>query len=219
MISIAEEVKRLVRSSPFLEEGLSRGLINYSALAREMRGEIEAVLMKPVSDSSILMALKRLAEKMQPTFQARIQPGLLEGAGDITVRSNLVGFTYVRSARLIERHKHLLAEMPDQDHYLTMTHAVTESTILASGVLEDLVEGIFAGEALIQKARGLSALVIKFTADAVNKPGIHYPIFLQLAWNNIPIAEVISTYRELILVLDKSHVNRAFKVLLDFLSG
>jgi len=217
MISIAEEVKRLVQASPFLEEGLSRGLINYSALAREMRTEIEATLLKPVSVSSILMALKRLAEKMQPTFQARIQSQFLEGSGDMTVRSNLVGFSFVGSSRLIKHHKRLLDQLPEQGHYMTMTHGVTESTVLVSAHLVDKVERTFASEEMIQKTTDLSALIIKFARGAVSTPGIHYPIFLQLAWNNINVIEVISTYQELILVMDKGHLNRAFQVLMDFL--
>jgi len=218
MISIAEEVKRLVRASPFLEEGLSRGLINYSALAREMRTDIETTLHKSVSESSILMALKRLAEKMRPTFQSRIQRQFLEGSGNLTVRPNLVGFTYTVSTRLIKHHKRLMDQIPDQGHYLTITHGVTETTVLVSAHLEGMVTRIFPEEDMIQRTAGLSALVIKFTMGAVSTPGIHYPIFLQLAWNNINVIEVISTYQELILVMEKGHVNRAFQVLMDFLA-
>ena len=37
MKTISEEIRALIAESPFLEEGLARGIINCSALAREMQ--------------------------------------------------------------------------------------------------------------------------------------------------------------------------------------
>ena len=219
MITVAEEVKRIIRQSPFLEEGLSRGLINYSALAREIQDDLQAALMKPVSTSAILMALKRLANKLEPSFRSRIQRKFLEEMGDLTVRSNLIGFTYFRSATIIENHKRLLDELQDQgDRFLTFTHAVTETTILVSARLEKTVERIFETERLFKKMTGLSAVIIKFLPGAVSTPGIHYRIFRQLAWQNINVVEVVSTHQELILILEKAQVDRAFSVLMGFVS-
>lgn len=63
MITIPEVVAELVSKKPFLEEGLSRGLINLSALARELQPQIEKRLYKNVQTGAIVMALKRIAAK------------------------------------------------------------------------------------------------------------------------------------------------------------
>ncbi|MDJ0841277.1 MAG: aspartate kinase [Acidobacteriota bacterium] len=219
MITIAQEVKRIVRESPFLEEGLSRGIINYSALAREIKRELETGLMKPVSTGAVLMALKRLAKKLEPTFPSQIQRKVLQEMGDLTVRANLIGLTYANSTTIFESQRQLLEELYDQgDRFLTFTHAISETTLLLSARLESIVERVFASEQLIKKMAGLSAVMIKFSAGAVSMPGIHYRIFRQLAWRNINVIEVVSTHQELILILDKANVDLAFSTLMGFMS-
>lgn len=41
MISTSEVVQSIIQKSPLLEDGLARGIINYSALARDLRPQIE----------------------------------------------------------------------------------------------------------------------------------------------------------------------------------
>ena len=63
MVTVPETVLEIIHESPFLEEGLSRGLINLSSLAREMKSEVEERTMKDVQIGSIVMALKRISIK------------------------------------------------------------------------------------------------------------------------------------------------------------
>lgn len=44
-------------------------------------------------------------------------------------------------------------------------------------------------------------------------PGVYYSILKQLMWGGINVVELVSTYTELILVLEKRHVDRAFAIL------
>jgi hypothetical protein len=60
MLTINELLEQIILRTPFLEEGLSQGIINLSALSRKIRPQIEKQILKPVSASAILMALKRL---------------------------------------------------------------------------------------------------------------------------------------------------------------
>jgi len=219
MITVAEEVRRIIETSPFLEEGLARGIINTSALARELQPEIEDSLMKSVSASAIMMALKRLSQKIERSRRFDVQRRFLEDVGDLTVRSNLVGYTYLRSATMFEHQKQLLDSLRNHaDRFLTFTHAVSETTILVSARLDETVEEIFETETLVKKMTELSAVIIKFGGDAVSTPGVHYPIFRQLAWKNINVVEVVSTQQELILIIEKRQVDQAFSTLMNFLT-
>ena len=59
MKTIASCVQDIIVSSPFLEEGLSRHIINFSALAKDLNAPISEMLRKPVKDGAIMMALRR----------------------------------------------------------------------------------------------------------------------------------------------------------------
>lgn len=214
MITIAEELRRIVMTSPFLEEGLSRGIINFSALARELRPQIEAALYKEVSESAILMALKRLSARLD---QRTRESETLQASGDLTVRSNLSELTFLRSESTIANQKRLLDEFQGRsDQFVTFTQGIFETTIIVSSPLKPMVERVFEQETQVSQLDDLSAVVVKFPVEAVSLPGVHYPILRQLAWKEVSIIQVISTFTELTIVMKREMIERAFSTLLAY---
>ena len=217
MITVSEEIRRLVLASPFLEEGLSRGVLNYSALARQIRPQVRTALRRDVSESAILMALRRLAMNLGERVRGEEQT--LREAGDLTVRSHLSEFTFRRSESILGSLTQLLDELRGtHDLFVTFTQGVFETTIIASDTLEARVRAIFADERPVSHVTDLSAIVVKLPEQAVSLPGVHYPILRQLAWEGVSIIEILSTYTELTIVLERGQVDRAFATLLAFLA-
>ncbi len=216
MITISEKLKEIVNRSPFLEEGLVRGIVNLSALARELRPELEKSLMKELSDGAVIMALKRLTEKMCEA--PAVSNNSLVGMGDIAVRSRLKEFTFRKSSTLMEKQAEFLRTIdPAMDHFVTFTQGVHEATVIVSDVLEDKIREIYAGENLVAEIDGLAAVIIKFNEKITDILGIYYAILKQLAWKNINVIEVVSTFSEFIAVLDRKDVDRSFSVLLNYM--
>ena len=193
MITINKLLEQIILRTPFLEEGLSQGIINLSALSRKIRPQIEKALLKPVSESAILMALKRLLPDIMSNSK---EMDINLKAGDITVRSGLTEFTYLKSATLIENKMQLLDEIKSSgDFFVTITQGVHETTMIVNSSLEKRLEEIFRGETLVKKIDDLAAITIRLTGDMVYLPGVHYNILKQLAWHNINIIEVVSYWR------------------------
>ena len=48
MISVQEAVQEIVKVSPFMQEALSRGIINLSAFARKIHPDVEAIVKKEI---------------------------------------------------------------------------------------------------------------------------------------------------------------------------
>ncbi len=216
MITINKLLEQIILRTPFLEEGLSQGIINLSALSRKVRPQIEKELLKPVSESAILMALKRLLPDIMSKSE-NMDVNLK--AGDITVRSGLTEFTYLKSATLIENKMQLLDEIKSSgDFFVTITQGVHETTMIVNSSLEKRLEEIFRGETLVKKIDDLAAITIRLTGDMVYLPGVHYNILKQLAWHNINIIEVVSTYTEFNIILQKKEVDTSFSILLKYLS-
>ncbi len=216
MITINELLEQIILRTPFLEEGLSQGIINLSALSRKIKPQIEKELLKPVSESAILMALKRLLPDIMSNSK---EMDINLKAGDITVRSGLTEFTYLKSATLIENKMQLLDEIKSSgDFFVTITQGVHETTMIVNSSLEKRLEEIFRGETLVKKIDDLAAITIRLTGDMVYLPGVHYNILKQLAWHNINIIEVVSTYTEFNIILQKKEVDTSFSILLKYLS-
>lgn len=214
MRSVADVLRQLVVSSPFLEEGLADGIVNLSALARKLQPQVAAELMKPVSQGALVMALKRL----QPEVAAGAMPpgGLRAFLSDLTVRSNLCELTFRRSETLLERQRELLRAVRRGTHqFVVFTQGVLEVTAIFDSSLLGVAERIFAEEAVLARLDRLAAITIRLAPQAVHTPGVHYAVLKQLAMRSINVVEVVSTYTELTIILEHGQVDRAFSILLD----
>lgn len=214
MISTAEVVESLVKASPLLEDGLSRGIISYSALAREIRPHIEKKLLKKVSRGAIVMGLKRVSLRLKQKRQVIQQTIAVSG---LTVRSNLVELTYANSNTIAQKHQKIfiLCERR-KDVFWNLSQGVRETMLLVSEEVLEEVEKIFVNEKQIAKIEQLSSITVLLTKEAINVLGLYYSLLKLLAWNNISIVDVISTYSELTIIFANKDIDRAFSILRNY---
>ncbi len=214
MITTTEIVKDIIQTSPLLEDGLAKGIISYSALARDIKPIIERRLLKKVTRGAIVMAIKRSSINLKRSKK------LIENIvslSSLTVRSNLIELTYQNSDTIVEKHKKLflLAEKKNNALY-TLSQGIRESMIVVDANLEHDVENILLDEKLIKKIRNLSSITILLSKDTVNIPGVYYSILKLLAWNSISVVDVVSTLSELTIVLEDAYVDKAFSLLKNY---
>ena len=217
MITIAELLEEIISITPFLEEALADGIINLSALSRKVQPQIEKELMKQVSESAILMSLKRLLPHLEQKIKK--QNPKMEAA-DITVRSGLSEFSFLKSPTLMDKKLKLLHELrKGPQNFVTITHGIQEMTTILNTQLEQHILDTFKGEKLLKRIDNLAAITIRLTDEMLYLPGVHYNILKQLAWQDINVIEVVSTYTEFNIILKKEQVDRAFSILLKYLSA
>jgi hypothetical protein len=212
MKRISDLVEEYVLEAPLIEEHLSLGLINLSALARLLQPRLRRVLLRPVSEASVVMALKRLG----PRVAARTRRPTTRTArpSDLTVRSNLVELTFHASAAVRQHHGRLVSRIDRSEQaFLTYTEGVTEVMLMVSAGLERRVLEIFAGERLVSRVRDLSAIVIRLAPESVETPGVYYAILKRLAWLNLNVVDVVSTRTEFTIVVRSDQVDQAFSTL------
>ena len=217
MITVPSIVSDIIRRTPFLEEGIARGIINLSSIARELQKEVEEKTMKQVQPESIMMALKRL----QPTLEidSKLRK-IFETNPELIVRSNLFEMTIVNTPSFIQKQRELL-EYASNNHtqFTTITHGVFETTIIASNEASATIANLYKNEKIISEFYDLSSITAKFPVDIVDTPGVYYAILKTLAWDHIPITEVVSTYSECTIILKEAYVDRAFSLIKKLFSA
>lgn len=216
MFTIAQAVRKILKRSPFLEECISYGIVNYSALARKIKSAVKKDTLKYVQESAILMALKRL-EKTNNNKSIINQ--VFKNSPDMIVRSSLIEYTIANSDLVIEKYKEFLSKINSRRKYfLIITQGVFETTIIVSRDLKNQIEKILKGENIISKIDNLSSITIKLPKEVVTTPGIYHFILKTLAWEGVNIIEVASTLTEFSLILKEDDVDRAFSILQQNLS-
>lgn len=210
MISTGDALEEIIQIYPFIEEGLSKGIINYSAFAREVRPQIEKRLYKDVKEGAIIMALKRINERLAKRSSKKSNINLT----DLTVRSNLSEYTFLNSETLPRQTSELFNKiLNEKDILCALSEGVRETTFVISSGLTNDMEKVFEEETLVAKFHNLSSITIRLPKEASYIPGVYYQILKMLAWENINIIEVLSTLSELTTVFDEKDVDRAFSAL------
>lgn len=213
MNTIASVVEQYIKTKPYLSTAMTQGIINLTSLARQIQPEIEEFLQKPARSGAIVMALKRISDNLEFLSTHKIVK-VLKGIGDITVRSNLVDFSFKISETLLNAQAQFLNEVNDNPNiFYTSSRGVTESNIIVSSNAATQLENYFQSERLIEKTEDLSSISIKLPTENVTIPGIYYFIFQRLSWEGVNIYEVISTSNEFTIIVGEGQVNTAFKAI------
>lgn len=209
MNTITSCVHGMLRHQPFLDDALSKDLINFSALAEHLQPEVEKILRKPVKQGSIIMALRRYSPQRNLLKNANLRE-----MGDIVVRSGITEFTYLNSNTLLGNQAMLMNSVKDQiGVYLNYSSTYQESNILVSTDLKDKVADFFKGETLVSVKTELSSITIALPKNSSKTVGLYFYIFKLLAYEGIPVFEMISTSNYFALFLEKEYINQAFLLL------
>lgn len=206
MKTISTVVHSIIRHQPFLDDALARNIINFSSLAADLQPEVEKEMRKPVKQGSIIMALRRYHPK-----RSKFNKNDFRKLGDIVVRSGITEYTYLNSNSIISNKARLLDAVKDQPGvYLNYSSNYQESNFLISTGLTDLVQEYFKNEIQVNEKRELSSISIALPEGNPQTVGLYFYIFKLLAYEGIPIYEIISTTNYFTLFLEKEYVNQAF---------
>jgi hypothetical protein len=215
MKTVASVVEQYLKTKPFLLNSLSEGIINLTSLARVMMPEIELHLGKDIKQGAVVMALKRISEELDFKLNHKISK-VLNKIGEITVRSSLTDYTFLTSDSILDSQAKLMSEINKRKNvFYTSSRGVSETSIIVSSSVTDLIEKYLSTEKLLFVTEDLSSISIKLPQENVSIPGVYYYIFQSLAWEGIIIKEVISTTNEFSIIVDEIQIDMAFKVIKD----
>ncbi|HBS88794.1 MAG: hypothetical protein A2W91_04030 [Bacteroidetes bacterium GWF2_38_335] len=213
MITISQAVETTVLKKPFLAEAVSEGIINLSALARQIQPDVEKMLHKEVNFQAIVVALNRMAPVFEISFSRKLEK-MSKDIGEIVLRSNLADFTFLNSAALVKKQMKLWGKVSKRDDvFYTVSRGVFETTFVVSNSLSDILLNIFEEETLISHLENLSSVTIKLPPDNGKQPGLYYSLLKKIAWNGVSIIEVVSTTNEFSIIIDEKNVGAVFQAL------
>ena len=206
MKTISTCVHDIIKHQPYLDDALARNIINFSSLAADLQPQVEKEMRKPVKQGSIIMALRRYSPK-----RSKFTSKNFRKLGDIIVRSGITEYTYLHSKDIIAKKAMLLNAVKDQTGvYLNYSSNFQESNFLVSSSLQPVINDIFKDEKLVSISGELSSITISLPEKNTQTVGLYFYIFKLLAYEGIPVYEVISTSNYFTLFLEKEFVNQAF---------
>lgn len=207
MPSTAERVRQYIDTHPAVRDGMRKGIVNLSALARRIVEEEDLD-----SVDAALIACRRYEVDVPAEGQEEAILDLL-GRSRLDIRTRSVVLTvrptWSAIAKLTEVTRDRSGGQPPV-HLVRGSEALT--VITDDVVADDLVEGLEDRD-LIKEQRGLVEISVTSPETIEETPGLMAHLTTSLADRGINITEVLSCYRDTIFVIDKEDMTRTVEVL------
>lgn len=207
MITIPEKVEAIIKHSPYLREAMTDKLVNLSALARQIKPQIEQDLVKDVSESAVLIALQRYATTMKPFYHENPADYL----NNLGLKSDLFELTVENSPELLPKLSRLATTIQDRHAALfVFTQGQHETTIITNTSLEIETRAALKDMVISRTIPELTAITLQRTHDQIETTGLlQFPLRI-LAWEGISVVEIITTLNEMMILIQAFDVDRAF---------
>lgn len=209
MITVPEGVRKIVERSRYLSEALSKDIINTSSLARYIKPELEAMLIKDVSQGSIVMALQRLQKDFKPKYKTG---EIFNTPPEMMVRSGM----FLAIIQRTKETEEVIGKMflnRVKGTFSSITIGATELQVTGNSNLYEKLQTEIDKKFLISINQNVSQITIYLPEEAANTPGIYYFFLKSLAWEGINVSGTASTKAEFTLFFNDEDINRAFEVL------
>ena len=217
--SLAEVVRELVDSYPYLKDGLSFGVVNYSAMARRLKDQIVNKTGKNVNEETIVVALRRYGDSLAKEGAKPISSKLKEiiSQSTMSLKDDIICFILNRSPVVLNAIEDLYGKIEwERGEFMFLICGIGEIMVVVDSVNRQKVEELVKNN-IVSIFEDLATVTIRSSIDVEKTPGfLHY--FAEMTAERGISIEIVSTARETHFMVnrrDAMEVYKIFKEIID----
>lgn len=210
MVTISHVVKEALNKQVFLQEAISRDIVSYNMLAKQLKPEIESDLGKPVKHSSVVMALRRYAEKLEKK-KDRIKFNYFR---ETILKTDICYIIIAESATSLSKAQNLYNKIEFKHGGIyNIVHGNYEVGIITNQRYKEILLDLLHNEKISHVVEDLVVISLTHTQNFLFTPGITYNVLRFVAWENINVLSIILTPQELSLVISRKDAMKCYNTL------
>ena len=218
MITIKSHIDEILKKEPFVLENIKNGLINISALARQIEPELSKIVGKKLNVNAIIMSIKRM--EIEEIKKSRPLKKQLKKIGDLTVKSGLIDYSFQNTPEFEKMSsKFSMKQLTNTNGFHTLCKGVHETTVIISENLKNIFEKSLGDIPYQSRQENLASITIQLPKLNTEVTGLYHHLLGIITWRGISIIEVISTTHELTIILKEEHVSAALEALMKLKNG
>ena len=208
--TIAQNVKEYIMSQMCIYECLKKGIINYSQLAQVIAKEYKLDSM-----AAIKMAIKRFADTETEKEDETDMIWEVLSRAKVTIKPDV-------SILVVEPSPEAIAKVNEieQSKLVTISsgetlYIIREQTAIVIIIEKDKREKareMLKGTKIIRIKENATPIVVISPPDIVTTPGVLNNIITHFALNKVNIEEIISCYRDTIIIVDEKDSTKGLQI-------
>ncbi len=215
-VSVSRAVREALALRPCVLESIRLGIVNYSALARKLKEDIEKRLGRKVNTSSIKMAIVRLARE-----EALRRASLEERLVSVISKSSLTLVDDITVVTLWEKEALKMMDKifskAEKARFFQMTQGIGHVTLIMDTETSDELLQEAPREAIEAVIEEQAAVILTSPKEIIYTPGVISYLTTLLASKGINITQVISCHTDSIFVVSKSDSIQTYTVLSELI--
>jgi len=210
MVTVSNLVQKIIDNKVLIQEAMSRDIISFAGLAKQLQPEIEEEMDKPVKKHAIEMALRRYSEHLKEKHKKI----LFDYSSDIIMKTQICDISVLRSPTLISKLKNLYDIINfEKGDSLNVIQGNNEVSIVTNERYKEKFLKVLDKEKILNIEENLISLTLTYSKDFLYTPGIIFNVTRNISWENINIFEIVSTNTELTIIIHKKDAMKGYKAL------
>lgn len=206
MKTITSIVEEIIMSKPFLQDFLVQDLLHYKNLALSIQKEVNTIANKEIRVQTIIISLRRIRKNLVKEHKSEIK---FDDETDLSIKSNICEIVLEKTNRVEKKLKNLEIKQNRNDIY-SINMGLNQINLVVSKKHKNKILNLFEKDEILSIFDNLEGIIVSFSIETFERPGLFYILTRSLFWKDISIVEIISTMTELIIIVKESDVTRAY---------
>jgi len=205
--SVAERTRAYIDAHPSVKDCISKDLINYSSLARQIMKDLGIK-----NEEAVMIACRRYAVKLAKRDHEREILKIL-ASSRLEVKTKVCNVTAKNDWTVLQRLETVFQKLINEKAIMQVIQGAQAITIIADEKLKNEVVNAVGRENVLKVRQDLVEITVKSPALITETSGVFAFLASNLAENNVNVVETVSCYTDTIFIVSESDMISVYSIL------
>lgn len=206
--SLAERTRRYIDSHPSVKDCVSKGLVNYSSLARTIMKDMDLD-----NEEAVMIACRRYAGKLSVTSEHEMDILSILKDSRLEMRTKTCIVTAKNDWSVLHKMDNLLKDMWNEDSIMQIVQSASAVTIIADKMLKGRIVDTVGRFNIIKTREDLVEITVKSPEKIVDTSGVIAYLITNLSDAGINVEETVSCHTDTVFIVNESDMISAYSAL------
>ena len=206
--SLAEKTRVYIDAHPSVKDCVSKGLVNYSSLARAIMKELDLD-----NEEAVMIACRRYASKMGVSTDHEISILNILKDSRLEMRTKTCIVTAKNDWSVLHKMDNLFKDLWNEDSIMQIVQSASAVSIIADKLLKERIIDTVGRFNILKIRENLVEITVKSPEKIVETSGVIAYLITNLSDAGINIEETVSCHTDTVFIVGEYDMINAYSVL------
>jgi hypothetical protein len=211
--SIAEKTRSYIDAHPSIKDCISKDLVNYSSLARQIMKDLDIK-----NEEAVMIACRRYAQKLSKRDHEKEILNVL-GNSRLEVKTKICSVTAKNDWTVLHKLELVFVKLINEKTIMQVIQGAQAITIIADEKLKNEVVNTVGRENVLRVRPDLVEITIKSPERITDTSGVFAYLADNLSENGVNFEETVSCYTDTIFIVHERDMINAYTILTNIIES